>query len=168
MFESSQPSPSSRPSSVNNNVAKPWLAIESNYNFPNLAGLSRYLANSRDRCNPGELQLTYRDDRRVPLVVVIEKGSISCKISRIKKKSSNRKSNRLSRDIVSSPIQSSNYASSYIRFVSCNDRFTRYPAFRDVENALWKEIRKDGYLVARGRVNLSNTWGSEYIAITIK
>lgn len=90
MFESSQPSPFSRPSSANNNVAKPRLAIGSNYNFPNLAGLSRYLANSRDRCNPGELQLTYRDNRRVSLVVAIEKG-ISYKISQsIKKKSLNR------------------------------------------------------------------------------
>lgn len=107
--------------SSNNNVAKPRLAIGSNYNFPNLAGLSRYLANSRDRCNPGELQLTYRDNRRVSLSsLAIEKG-IRCKISRIKKKWSNRKLNRQYPLQFNLPIMR--------HYISCNNRFIQYPRF---------------------------------------
>lgn len=118
MFESSL---FSTKFSSNNNVAKPRLAIGSNYNFPNLAGLSRYLANSRDRCNPGELQLTYRDNRRVPLSsLAIEKG-IRCKISRIKKKWSNRKLNRQYPLQFNLPIMR--------HYISCNNRFIQYPRF---------------------------------------
>lgn len=131
MFESSL---FSTKFSSNNNVAKPRLAIGSNYNFPNLAGLSRYLANSRDRCNPGELQLTYRDNRRVPLSsLAIEKG-IRCKISRIKKKWSNRKLNRIL--ILSNSI----FQLCAIIFRATTVLFN----IPDFENALWKEIRKDG------------------------